>query len=308
MKKILIILLCYFSASTIFAQQIPQFNTFMFNTLLVNPAYAGSRDALSLSLVARQQWVGFDGAPSTQAFSLHSPLKNNHIRLGLEAENDMLGPEQNLSVKGTFAYAIRLANGHLSFGLRGGIIQHNFNWNKITYKNPNDVIPKNGVQSVTKPTFDFGMYYYNKTFYVGLDFEQLNHASYNIFNDTAATSSLTARDYTHSHFIIGKAFVFSDKVVFKPSLLIRTAENSPPSSDLNLSFLIDKVFWAGLGYKSKYGPYLLLEYYINNHFRVGYSYDMPYNLLLGTNGGSHELFLGYDFNIFNKNIVSPRFF
>lgn len=178
MKKILFILIILVLGLKGFSQQDPQYSLYMFNPIGVNPGYAGSRDVLSAVLVHRSQWIGLDGAPKTQAFSLNMPLNKSKMGVGLQIVNDKIGAHTAQTLKGTYAYRLRLGRGKLAFGLSGGILNYNFDWNKIDYQQQEDIIPTQAPESFIIPIVDFGMYYNTKTFYIGAAIESINEAKY----------------------------------------------------------------------------------------------------------------------------------
>lgn len=306
-----IAIMCYlfFLPSNIIAQQDPHYSQYMFNPLGVNAGYTGSREALSLVMLHRSQWVGFDGAPSTQTLALHSPMKNKNMGLGLILMNDVVGPHSTISAAASYAYRIKLGAGKLAFGLKAGVQNHQIKWDKIEYKNTNDNIPAYGVNSLTVPNFDFGIYYNTHSFYAGFEIQHLN-APELYFSDSsyANDSGGVARLFRHGTFIMGKAFRISESIVFKPSFILRGAGKMEGIGDLNLCFLFHNKLWAGVFFRSKYGPGLMLEYNITPQFRLGYAYDLNTNGLANTNSGSHEIFIGYDFNVFKSKVTSPRYF
>lgn len=288
------------------AQQDPQFSQYMFNPLMINPAYAGSRENLSFALFVRDQWTGFPGAPKTQTLSVHSPLKNKKMGLGLNIVGDQIGPKKSTAILGTYAYRIKLGKGKLSFGLRGGLVKYDINWAEVDFKDQTDNYAMNGVDSKTLPTFDFGMYYYGKSFYAGLSVNHLNEPVYGIKSDSSGSDQAMLRK--HSFLTVGKAFILSENVVFKPSFLIKTVEGAPGSLDVNASFLINKTLWLGASLRSGSGIAFIFEYNITDKFRAGYAYDLTMNKLKYHSQGSHEIFIGYDFNIFQTKTLSPRYF
>lgn len=305
--KYLFIPLIILTGSNVFGQQDPQFSQYMFNPLGVNPAYAGSREALSAVLVHRSQWVGLDGAPNTQTFSIHSPLKNKNMGVGLQVFNDQIGPKNTVGAIASYAYRIKLGKGKLGFGLGAGIYNYQFNWDKIDYKDKQDALPNNGRENFSAPTFDFGLYYHTNTFYAGLEVDHLNQSDLAIL-DSAISSTDVARQYSHMTAIAGKAFVLNDKITLKPSVLIRATENGFGHADINASVLFDKKLWAGVSYRTGYGMVMILEYNITDKLRVGYSYDYMMGQQNLSATGSHEIMLGYDFNIFKSKLASPRYF
>ncbi len=307
MKRILLIL-TLLTVLKGFAQQDPQYSLYMFNPLGVNPGYAGSREALSGVLVHRSQWVGLEGAPVTQAFSVNSPLKIRSMGVGLNVTNDKIGPKSIITATAVYAYRIKVGAGKLAFGLRGGIQNYNYNWDMIEYKDKEDQIPNTAVGSFVIPTFDFGLYYNTNSFYAGLALEHMNEAQYS-FTKSMINTQNGAQVYSHITGTIGKAFVINNELVLKTSTLIRSDRQGNGNIDVNGSVLINKTIQFGLTLNTRKSIIILAEYNINRNFRLGYAYDHNFSALTQTTGsGSHEIFVGYDFNLSKTRVTSPRYF
>ena len=290
------------------AQQDPQFNQYFFNPLSVNPAYAGSRGGLSAVALHRSQWVGFEGAPTTQAFAVHAPSRDKKTGYGLQFMNDQIGPKNTISVSGIYAYKIQLLRGQLGFGLRASLYNYIFDWSEINFEDQAATrTALNGTETYLTPSFDFGVYYSDKKNYVGLELTHLNEGKLGIQTDNVNLSS-ASQQRAQAIIVAGRAFVLNDKFTFKPSVLIKTANNQPAFVDLNGSVLLNKKIWLGLAYRRGYGAAFITEYNFSKAFRIGYSFDMSLTELSRANGGSHEIFLGYDLNLFKSRIVSPRYF
>jgi type IX secretion system PorP/SprF family membrane protein len=307
MRRILLIL-TLLTALKGFAQQDPQYSLYMFNPLGVNPGYAGSREALSGVLVHRSQWVGLEGAPVTQAFSVNSPLKIKSMGVGLNVTNDKIGPKNIITATAVYAYRIKVGAGKLAFGLRGGIQNYNYNWEMIEYKDKEDQIPNTAVGSFVIPTFDFGLYYNTNTFYAGVALEHMNEAQFS-FTKAMTETTNGAQVYSHITGTIGKAFVINNELILKTSTLIRSDRQGNGNIDVNGSILINKTLQFGLTVNTRKSIIILAEYNISKVFRMGYAYDHNYSDLTQTTGsGSHEIFVGYDFNLSKTRVTSPRYF
>jgi type IX secretion system PorP/SprF family membrane protein len=306
MKKTVIITFLFVAMQSIFAQQDPQYSLYMFNPLGVNPGYAGSREVLSGVLIHRSQWVGLDGAPETQVLSLNSPLKNKKMGLGLQLVNDKIGPRNTQQISASYAYRIKIGPGKLAFGLRGGIINYNYDWSKIEYKDTEDAIPTTAAESFMKPTFDFGMYYNTNTFYIGLAADHLNQAKYNLLNSSDTVNSV-AQQSTNLTGTLGKAFVLNDNLVLKTSILMR-ASKAAGNLDLNGSILINNKILFGLTLRSTQTFVLMTELNISKNLRLGVGYDYDASDVAKSTSGSFEVFLGYDVGLFKSKVVSPRYF
>jgi len=289
------------------AQQDPQYNMYMFNPLSVNPAYAGSRDALSVALIHRSQWVGFKGAPTTQNLAIHAPFRGKNMGVGFQVMNDNIGPKNTLAISGDYAYKIKLFTGKLGFGIRASLYNYKFDWSKINYKDTREASYNLGRESYFMPSFDFGMYYSDKKNYIGIEASHLSEDRIGI-TDKNINKTNTIEQNAHLTLTAGRAFVIQKDLVFKPSILARGMVNSPLLLDINASIFFKQTLWLGLSYRKRYGMAALIEYYLTKELRVGYSYDYPFNTLKTGNGGSHEIFVGFDFDIFKSKLISPRYF
>lgn len=285
------------------AQQDAMYSQYMFNPFIINPAYAGSRQSFSAVLLHRSQWVGMDGAPTTSTFSLHTPFKGTNMAAGITAIADNIGPSQNFSGMATFAYHLPLAHGDLSFGLRGGIYSSQLDGTMLEYRDPNDQFNTQLVQRSTKPSFDFGMYYYTSRFYAGISATHLTAERLEFTDLPDEAQMLLDR---HIMFSTGFAFDLGPNVVFKPSTLVRYVAAAPVNVDINLNFLFKRTFWVGASYRMDNSIAFITEYNVTDHIRLGYAFDMAISELKRYNNGSHEIFVGFDFSLTKEKSVSTR--
>jgi len=312
MKKVLLhIVIIIFMAGFVQAQQDPNYTQYMFNPLNYNPAYAGSNTVLSAALVYRNQWVGINGAPKIVTFSSSSPLKNKNMGVGFEITSDKIGPVKNLRIQGSYAYRIkvsRIDKGMLGFGLKAGIFRSSYDWTKISYKDGNDVLTGIDQTSKTVPIFDAGIYYHrmNKMF-VGASLINLNNPN---IDQSVSSDAEASRQYTNVVLTYGKIIEFNDRVIFRPSFLFQYSLNSkaPPLLDINMSLLFDGVFWAGLSYRTSSTIAAVFKYEISHQFQIGYSYDYYLGELSKYSNGAHEIFLGFNYNVFKSRMRSPRYY
>jgi len=290
-----------------YAQQDPQFSQYMFNPLSINPGYAGSRGVMNGALVYRQQWVSFPGAPNTQVFAINTPMRKGKVGMGMEVLRDQIGPKTSVGAYLSYAYRIPLGKGKLAFGLGAGLLNYRVNWDEITYKDQSDPYSQLSGESKMLPDFKFGMYFNNKKFYAGFSATHLNRAQYGHFISDSLVS--TASLQPHSFFTIGRAFSVSPTITFSPSLMARYVVGTQIASvDLNLNFRYKEVLWFGASFRSEKSIIVLAQYNISEKFKVGYSYDVPFGKLRNYQSGSHEIMLGFDLNLFQSEIQSPRFF
>jgi len=286
------------------AQQDAIYSQYMFNPFMINPAYAGSRDALSGVLLFRQQWVGIDGAPQTETFSVHSMIGKTQLTGGLNVVNDVIGPSRNTGVFGTAAYHLKLGKGKLSFGLRGGVYDSRLDNSKLNYYNQTDRFNTQATVNTIVPSYDGGLYYYTRQLYLGLSTTHLSQSQINYNNFPSGTNLYLRRHYMLA---AGYAFEVSRNLVFKPSTLIKYVEGAPLNIDLNASFLLYKKVWLGVSARSRNGIVFMAEFYPTDWFRVGYSYDLALTRLRKYTQGTHEVVIGFDLNVKRVKHISPRY-
>ena len=312
MKKLKLIAAVVLATWTLIlnAQQAPLYTHYMNNTLVVNPAYAGSRDALTLTALHRSQWVGFTGAPITETITAHSPLRNEHIGLGLSILNDKIGPTNNTSVFVDYAYMIKLnEKSKLAFGLSAGINIYNANLSTLQLDQQTDPSFQNNINNHVTPNFGFGAYYSREKFYSGISIPNLLQNSY-LLKSPDNLNSLTGKEQRHFFLIAGALFNITENLDFKPTTLVKVTSGAPMQADLTATFIIMKRLLAGAMWRTGDSFGGLVGFDITDQFHLGYSYDWSYGLRSGTyNHGSHELVLRYDVLFLSrKQIHSPRNF
>ncbi|MFI5151395.1 MAG: type IX secretion system membrane protein PorP/SprF [Bacteroidia bacterium] len=308
MKSFCTALLLIFLNVSVSAQQDPQYSMYMFNQIGVNPAYAGTVDALSSVFFYRNQWTGMEGSPVTEVFNIHTPIRSERMGVGLQFVEDKLGPTRTTSVLATYSYKVKLRKGKLSFGLSGGLMDQVIDYSLIDYKDKTDAFASLGSQGKAMPTFDFGIYYYTRSFYIGLSFTHINQPAYNGFVKDSASRTVYGMIRKHNFITIGKVWVLNDNLSFRPSLLLKTVNGAPGSLDLDASFLVRKVLWLGLTLRSAGSLAFIAQYTIQDRIRIGYAYDWNFAGIGVYAPASHELFLGYDLNIYKSKTLSTRYF
>lgn len=314
MKKLVLGLIAIVALmSEVNAQQDALYSQYMFNPFAINPAYAGSRSSMSGVVLARKQWAGIDGAPTTGSFALHSPFKGKNFALGINGLYDKIGPATNAGAFATYAYHLKVGPGKLSLGLRGGVYSNRLDNSVLVFDDGSDSKNTGDVYQKMVPTFDFGGYYYTNKFYLGLSANHLL-SSGTLSGDSLANlnggsgSNVFSTFDRHLSLATGMALVVNPDVVLKPSLLVRYVQGAPLNVDINFSVLLNKVFWIGASIRSSKSIVGILEYNITDFVRVGYSYDFAFGALRSYTTGSHELFLGFDLSVSKKkNAYTTRF-
>jgi type IX secretion system PorP/SprF family membrane protein len=307
MKKIFFILFLVWLPT--FGQQDAQYTQYIYNTININPAYAGSRDVLSVFGLHRNQWVGLDGAPVTNTFAIHSPLKNENLGLGLSFINDKIGPADETSIAIDFSYSIRVsADYKLAFGLKATGNFFNVDFTKLNIYNPGDALGQYNIDNRFSPNIGAGIYYYSDNTYFG--FSVPNFLETNHFDKSQGNFSQNsvAAERMHYYFIMGKVYDISPVVKFKPAVLSKIVKGSPLQVDVSANFLFNDRFNLGAAYRWDAAGSLLAGFQVSNNWFIGYAYDMEITKLANYNSGSHELFLRYEFNKKSDRVVNPRFF
>lgn len=304
-NKIITAVLLLFS-TTIYAQQDAMFTHYMFNTLAINPAYAGSRDALTLTALHRSQWVGIAGAPMTQTLTAHTPFKKDNIGIGISLMNDKIGPINNTSLYFDFAYRIKLdPKSTLSMGLKGGLNFLNAKLNQLNLDETNDMSFQMAGASVA-PNFGFGLYYTRDRFYAGISTPRLLQNNLK----PGATSTIALREKRHYFMIAGYQFKLNEQFDFKPTTFVKVTAGVPIEVDLTASFIWNKILHFGAMFRTGDAFGVLAGYNITEQLFFSYAFDWSYGLqTVRYHGGSHELMLRYDFiMVSSQKIRSPRYF
>lgn len=292
------------------AQQDPMYTHYMYNTLVINPAYAGSRDALTVTGLHRSQWVNFKGAPMVQTLSLHSPLRNEHVGIGLSVTNDKIGPTNNTSAVIDFAYIMKLnKKSKLALGLSAGANMFQANLSSVQLDQQSDPSFQNNVNNRFTPNFGFGVYYSRERFYAGVSIPKIIQNKYSDVNQTA-NNIVAGKEQRHYYFIAGTLIKLADNLDFKPTTFVKVTAAAPIQADVTASFVIMKKVTLGAMFRTGDAFGALVGLDLTDQFHIGYSYDYSYGLTnFKYHQGSHEIVLRYDF-IFSskKQIRTPRNF
>ncbi|WP_062062631.1 PorP/SprF family type IX secretion system membrane protein [Aquimarina longa] len=309
---LLIITLFMLVFTETYSQQDAQYTQYMYNTISVNPAYAGSRDAINITGLYRNQWVGIGGAPVTQTLSINSPIgRNNKVGLGLSIVNDKIGPTQETYIDIDFSYTINTsAEGQLAFGLKAGGHLLDVNFQKLNQYTNTDVLLNTDIENKFSPNIGVGVYYHKEKFYAGLSAPNILTTKH--FDESLrgnANSSFLAAERVNYYGIAGYVFDISESLKFKPATLIKLVSGAPLQVDLSANFLVHDKITLGLAYRWSAALSAQFGLQISDSMMLGFAYDWETTELGNTefNAGSYEFLLRYE--IFkNKKILYPRFF
>lgn len=303
MKKIILFFLLSFNA--LFAQQDAQFTQYMYNTININPAYAGSRGALSIFGLHRTQWVGLDGAPETNSFSVNTPITNSNVGLGISVINDKIGPTNENTFSADLSYTVPTSpDFKLSFGLKATANIFNLDINKLNPENQGD--PQfQDFSSKFSPNIGAGIYWHSDKAYIGLSVPNF------IETDRYSDADVAIfKDKINYYFIAGYVFNLDryEYIKFKPALLTKMIEGSPLQVDISGNFMFNDKFTVGVAYRWSAAVSAMAGFQITDGLFIGYGYDRETTNLSNYNSGSHEIFLRFEFLKNYSRITSPRFF
>lgn len=303
MRTRILTIVLLFTAAISQAQQDAQFTQYMYNTININPAYAGSRGMLSIFGLHRTQWVGLDGAPVTNAFSMNTPINESRVGLGLSFINDRIGPTKENQISADVSYTIPMANEFkLSFGIKATANLFQLDRSML---NP-DVVVDPSLQNIDNefsPNIGAGVYLHSDKFYAGLSVPNfIETAHYSDFDETISKEKL------NYYFITGYVFDVSPNLKFKPALLTKMVFGAPLQVDVSGNFLIAEKFVLGAAYRWDAAFSGLAGFQVTDGLFIGYGYDRETTELRNYNSGSHEVFLRFE--LFKKvdRITTPRFF
>lgn len=288
------------------------FSQYMFNGLAINPAYAGSRDVLSTSFLYKKQWAGIENSPVAQTLSVHTPLREQRIGLGLFLMHEQIDIRNRSQLYFNYAFRFPVAGGTMSFGLKAGAFFENQDLSRILLEDPDDPYFTRVPESVVLPNFGFGMYYYSNRFYLGASVPLLTDYRIDTLSSKyVAEFNVMAYNYL---FTAGALLISSRPFKWKPSVLMKIQPYSESYQfDINSSFILfDDFLWVGASYRTDLentGPAIigLVEIQLSDQLLIGYSYDYTLSKLNNYLNGSHEIYIRYEF--FKRiHAANPRYF
>jgi type IX secretion system PorP/SprF family membrane protein len=302
MKTLLFSFVLVLTSMLNYAQQDAQFTQYMYNTTIINPAYAGSRGALSIFALHRTQWVGLDGAPVTNTVSMNTPFNESNLGLGISIINDRIGPTQENTISADVSYSIHTSETFkLSFGMKATANLFSLDVNKL---NPVDNDPSlHDFNNKFTPNIGAGIYLHSDKAYVG--FSVPNFIETNRYNDNEVAIFKEKINY---YLMGGYVFTISDDIQFKPAGLLKITEGAPLQADISGNFMFMEKLTIGIAYRWSAAMSGMVGFQISEGLHIGYGYDLETTNLDRYNSGSHEVFLRYDLFKNNTRMTTPRFF
>ena len=305
MNRFILSILAVLFPLQLLGQMFPLSDHYVYNALAINPAFAGCHDAMSTTISYRNQWVGFKDAPKSYMLSLHTPIYNDRIGLGMLIENSSIGIFKETSFIGNYAYRMELRDGKLALGLGFGVTVYNIAWNELDATDADDIQLINSQTSAVLPTFSLGTYYYTKKYYIGISMPLfLSHELDKSTGKYKISNNFSGCNYFLSG---GYAVSISPHVKFLPSMLIKYHPGNIIQIDYSAQINLKDRIWIGVGYPNRDMLVGLLQCQLNYQLRMAYSYDFDLGSIGKYENGSHEIVLSYVFR-YTRKVIGPRQF
>ncbi len=309
-KYILTLLLVLVTVSSSQGQQDAQYTQYMYNTMSINPAYTGTRQAMSIVALYRSQWVGLDGAPETQTFNIHSPV-GERVGLGLSLVHDDIGPTSELYIDIDYSYRLKLGEKRLlSFGLKAGGHFLNVNFAKLNQYVP-ELMTVDNIENRFSPNFGLGAYYYSPRSYLGISVPNLLETKH-FYNESQSeiSNNYIAKENVTYYLIGGYIFELSPLWKFKPTTLVKVVSGSPIQWDISGNLMFNDQFILGAAFRWSAAFSGMFGVQLSDKMLIGLAYDREITELGNTsfNNGSVEFIFRYDFIDKVSKVIAPRFF
>ena len=313
MKNLLTLLIILIAGVQLSAQQDHQYTQFMYNKLLYNPAYAGSRGTPTLTGIFRSQWVGFDGAPQSGLLSFNSPFLTPRVGVGGTLSYLKLGLQRDFHATLAYSYdLVAMENASVRVGIQGAVRSLGMAFEDAQPLNIGDPSLDNQQISDFYGNVGAGIYgVFLNQFYVGFSVPRIYSNSLGL---NSANNPISAKEYRHYYGTAGGILPLSDDINLLPAVLIKYVENAPIDADININLDIRQKVTAGISYRlggngAGESIDLLVFWQATPQVGVGAAYDFTLSDLKDYNGGSIELLIQADLKKpSKKNVFSPRFF
>lgn len=303
---IFVLLVVFCSNNTVKAQQEPVNTQYLFNPIPINPAYTGSTDFFNITLQSRHQWVGFEGAPSTQMLTLNKPMPYFNSGIGLTVLSDRIGPVKCTGFTASYAYHLKLTEKiKLGLGVNLGFKHYIVKLSDIN--EDNDRLFSSDQTTKMLPGIGCGLFCYSDDFYAGVSTPELVKNT-DVF-DSHSSMKMIPNQERHYYVMAGYIYSFEDyNLKLKPTVLAKMINSAPASFDIGVQAVYKDKFWFGANYRpgDSFSPIVQMQLF--NKLRFGYSFDFTTSELQEYNKGTHEIALFYVFSKEPSRIKSPRFF
>ncbi len=305
MNRLILSILVLLFPLQLLGQMFPLSNHYLNDALDINPAFAGSKDALSATISYRNQWVGFKDSPKSQMLSIHTPFDNDRIGLGLVVEKNSIGIYKEASFIGNYAYRMELQDGKLAMGLGFGLSVYNIAWNELVATDANDIQLANTPASSVLPNFSLGTYYYTKKYFIGISIPLF--LSYEVDNSTGKYK--LGNNFSGTNYFLngGYEIGINPQIKFLPSFLLKYHPGNVIQIDYNAQVSLNDKIWLGIGYRNRNMLAGIFQCQLNYQIRMAYTYDLQFGSIGKYTNGSHEIVLNYVFK-YSRKVIGPRQF
>ncbi len=303
--KPMVLLLALFFSICSYGQQDAQYTQYMYNTVSVNPGYAGSRGHISIAALHRSQWVGLDGAPTTQTLNAHSPIGYRGVGLGFSIVKDKIGPTTENNFDIDFSYTVWTSEvGRIGFGLKASANLLDIRFSELNQYSSDPTLQQD-IDNRLSPNIGAGVYYHTDKYYLGLSVPRFLETTH--FQESELS---TAKEQMNLYLITGYVWDLNEFVKFKPTLLTKIVRGAPLQVDLSVNFMLNEKFILGAAYRWDAAFSGMAGFNVSNKFLIGIAYDKETTELgnAAFNDGSFEVIFRYDFISAKNNLKSPRFF
>lgn len=315
-KNISIMFFLLFYGGTLLAQQEAQYTQFMFSKLALNPAYAGTSETACISILHRSQWLGLDGAPTSQMINFQMPFMRNRVGFGMSLSHDKIGPTDAWTYRMMYSYRIKVGNGNLALGLQGGLRRYGVKLTDAVQTHEGDFAINEGTNAKILPNVGMGIYYQSEKYFLGASIPNVVKSDLTFYDETLANNSDFSREEQHFYFMGGMVLDLAYRVKFKPAVLVKYNANSPIATDINASFIFFNKIWIGGTYrlggnkKNSMGESIdaMVQYQLTENIKAGVAYDFTLSKLRSVESGTYEIMLDYCFPKENGTMTNPRFF
>lgn len=313
MRKIVISILLVLGVGSLTAQQEIMVSQYMFNGLFINPAYSGTHKYWEATALHRSQWVGLDGAPTSQMIAIDGPLMDEKLGLGAIISHDKIGDTEQFEFSANGSYHLDLDSerkNRLSFGIRAGFTNYTARLDETFVFDENDPVFNTNIDHKFVPKVGAGVYFYSERFYAGLSVPTLFAGDKALQIKPDSIFNGTDKEYFEKHWFFNTGYVFtlSENLILKPSVLVKYEPAAPLQVDINANFLIYEKVWVGASYRTNDAIIGIVEVNVTPQIRVGYAYDLTLSDISNYSSGSHEVMIGYNFGKEVIKMKSPRYF
>lgn len=302
-RTLLLITLLSTASVPVLAQQLPLYSQYMFNTLEINPAYAGFKESMQFTTIFRKQFNGIKDAPQTALLSFDMPIGTTQLGVGLKLVDDQISVTRTTGAQGSMSYHIDGDNSRISFGLQVGALNYKANMANLNVTHAGDPIFAQDVNTLVA-NFGTGIFYNTDRFYAGVSVPNIVRT--HLRETNIALNHYEVKQAPHFYVNAGMLFDLNDNFILKPSFLLRGVKGIPLNYDINANVFFRDLLSMGISYRSHSAVVGLMDIRVLPELRLGYAYDYNVGRLNAFARGTHEIILRYHIP-FDRDILMPSY-